>query len=94
MIVLAIENAPPRLRGRLALWLTEVRSGVFVGVYSSKVRETIWAMVVQDISTGNAILISTAPTESGFSLLTAGEHRRTPIDTGDGLQLMQWSPSS
>jgi CRISPR-associated protein Cas2 len=28
MLVIVLENAPPRLRGRLAVWLLEVRAGV------------------------------------------------------------------
>jgi hypothetical protein len=31
MLVIVVENAPPRLRGRLGLWLVEVRAGVYVG---------------------------------------------------------------
>jgi hypothetical protein len=29
MLVIVVENAPPRLRGRLAVWLLEVRAGVY-----------------------------------------------------------------
>ncbi|MGS5230998.1 type I-E CRISPR-associated endoribonuclease Cas2e, partial [Escherichia coli] len=32
MLVVVTENVPPRLRGRLAIWLLEVRAGVYVGV--------------------------------------------------------------
>ena len=31
MMVIVVENAPPRLRGRLAVWLLEIRAGVYVG---------------------------------------------------------------
>ena len=31
MLVIVVENAPPRLRGRLAIWLIEARAGVYVG---------------------------------------------------------------
>ncbi|MEP4424037.1 MAG: type I-E CRISPR-associated endoribonuclease Cas2e, partial [Nitratireductor sp.] len=34
MIVVVVSNAPPRLHGRLAVWLLEVRAGVYLGVYS------------------------------------------------------------
>jgi CRISPR-associated protein Cas2 len=39
MLVIVVENVPPRLRGRLAVWLLEIRAGVYVGTYSRKVRE-------------------------------------------------------
>lgn len=38
MLVIVLEAAPPRLRGRLALWLVEVRAGVYVGDFSKRVR--------------------------------------------------------
>jgi CRISPR-associated protein Cas2 len=45
MLVIVVENAPPRLRGRLAVWLLEIRAGVYVGTFSRKVREMIWEQV-------------------------------------------------
>ena len=45
MLVIVVENVPPRLRGRLALWLLEVRAGVYVGDLSKRVREMIWFQV-------------------------------------------------
>jgi hypothetical protein len=41
MMVIIVEDAPPRLRGRLAIWLLEIRAGVYVGNYSVKVRDYI-----------------------------------------------------
>jgi CRISPR-associated protein Cas2 len=32
MLVIVVENVPPRVRGRLAIWLLEVRAGVYVGI--------------------------------------------------------------
>ena len=54
MLVIVLENAPPRLRGRLAVWLLEVRAGVYVGNYGRKVREHIWAQVEDALEDGNA----------------------------------------
>jgi hypothetical protein len=45
MMVVVLTNAPPRLRGRLAAWLLEVRAGVYVGDYSARTREMIWEQV-------------------------------------------------
>ena len=39
MLVVITEDVPPRLRGRLAVWLLEVRAGVYVGDVSRRVRE-------------------------------------------------------
>ena len=46
MLVVVTENVPARLRGRLAVWLLEVRAGVYVGDTSRKVREMIWHQVI------------------------------------------------
>ncbi len=91
MMVIVLENAPPRLRGRLAVWLLEVRAGVYVGTYSVKVREMIWHQVVQGIEEGNAVMIWDAPIESGFDFLTWGKNRRIPVDF-DGLKLVSFMP--
>lgn len=91
MMVIVLENAPPRLRGRLAVWLLEVRAGVYVGTYSVKVREMIWHQVVQGIEEGNAVMMWDAPIESGFDFLTWGKNRRIPVDF-DGLKLVSFMP--
>ena len=91
MLVIVVENVPPRLRGRLGVWLVEVRAGVYVGDYSRKIREKIWANVHEGLESGNAVMAWTAPTESGFELATAGANRRVPVDL-DGLQMVSFRP--
>ena len=91
MLVIVLENAPPRLRGRLAVWLLEVRAGVYVGNYSRKVREKIWEQVVAGIEDGNAVLAWRASTEAGFDFLTLGTSRRMPVEM-DGARLVSFSP--
>jgi CRISPR-associated protein Cas2 len=91
MLVIVVENAPPRLRGRLALWLLEVRAGVYVGKFSRKVRESIWKTVNQGIESGNAVMAWTTNTESGFEFETLGENRRVPKEM-DGLRLVSFLP--
>lgn len=95
MMVIATENAPPRLRGRLSLWLREVRAGLYVGVYGRRVRERIWEEVLAILPDGgpsaSAVLIWSAPTESGFDFLAAGPNRRRTILL-DGLPLVAFDP--
>ncbi len=90
-MVIAVENAPPRLRGRLAVWLLEIRAGVYVGRYSRRVRERIWADVEAYIGNGDAVMAWTAPTDQGFDFATVGQNRRMPVDF-DGLKLVSFSP--
>jgi len=89
MLVIVLENAPDRLMGRLALWLLEVRAGVYVGTYSVKVREMIWKNVTEGIEEGNAVMMWDEPNESGFDFMTYGKNRRIPVDF-DGLKLVSF----
>jgi CRISPR-associated protein Cas1 len=91
MLVIVLENAPPRLRGRLAIWLLEVRAGVYVGNYSRKVRENIWEQVGKGIEDGNAVMVWRSNTESGFEFETLGANRRVPAEI-DGVRLVSFFP--
>ncbi len=91
MLVIVLENAPPRLRGRIAVWLIEIRAGVYVGKVSRRVREMIWSTVAQGLEQGNAVMSWTTNTESGFDFLTLGENRREPT-VWDGLTLVSFAP--
>lgn len=93
MLVIVLENAPPRLRGRLAIWLLEVRAGVYVGNYSRKVRENIWSQVEEGIEDGNAVMVWRTNNEAGFEFLTLGANRRMPADW-DGVRLVSFHPES
>ena len=91
MLVIVLENAPPRLRGRLAVWLLEVRAGVYVGVYSKRVREHIWEHVEEGIEDGNAVMMWRSTAEAGYEFKTLGTNRREPADF-DGVQLVRFLP--
>ena len=91
MLVIVIENVPPRLRGRLAVWLLEVRAGVYVGNLSKRLREIIWGQVAEAVDDGNAVMAWNTNTESGYDFLTVGKNRRIPVDF-DGLRLVSFLP--
>ncbi|WP_187968887.1 type I-E CRISPR-associated endoribonuclease Cas2e [Aquibium microcysteis] len=91
MIVVVTNNAPPRLRGRLAVWLLEVRPGVYAGVYSARTREMIRGQVADLIGEGDAVIAWAAANDAGFDFETFGQNRRMPVDF-DGLKLVAFSP--
>ncbi|MDB5969452.1 MAG: type CRISPR-associated endoribonuclease Cas2 [Hydrocarboniphaga sp.] len=92
MIVVVLENAPPRLRGRMAIWLLEVRAGVYVGDYNRKIREYLWNQVREGIEGGNAVIAwKDATDEAGFRFDTVGQNRRVPVDY-DGTRLVEFLP--
>jgi CRISPR-associated protein Cas2 len=93
MQVIVVENVPPRLRGRLAIWLLEVRAGVYVGNVSKRVREMIWKTLEKGVGEGNAVMAWSTNTESGFDFLTMGTNRRIPVEM-DGIKLVSFLPEN
>ncbi|PCR36157.1 type I-E CRISPR-associated endoribonuclease Cas2 [Klebsiella pneumoniae] len=91
MLMVVTENVPPRLRERLAIWLLEIRAGVYVGDTSKRIREMIWQQVIQLSDGGNVVMAWATNSESGFEFQTWGENRRIPVDL-DGLRLVSFLP--
>lgn len=89
MLVIVVENVPPRLRGRLAIWLLEVRAGVYVGKVSRRVRDMIWGTIGKGIGEGSAVIAWSTNTESGFDFQTIGANRRIPVEM-DGIKLVSF----
>lgn len=90
-LVVVTENVPPRLRGRMAIWLLEVRAGVYIGDVSKRVREMIWEQLSAGHEDGNVVMAWASANESGFEFQTLGPNRRLPVDF-DGLQLVAFHP--
>lgn len=91
MLVIVVENVPERLRGRLAVWLLEVRSGVYLGNAGRRIREMIWDTITKGTEDGNAVMAWTVNTESGFDFVTFGANRREPVEM-NGLKLVSFLP--
>ena len=92
MLVIVLEDAPPRLRGFLTRLFLEVRAGVYIGDYSTRTRERIWESVRKEIGEGNAVIVWKSLTDTGFDFDTCGKNRRLPIEM-DGLKLVQFTPA-
>lgn len=92
-VVVVVESAPPRLRGRLAVWLLEIRAGVYVGDVSRRTREVLWEQLSFGIEEGSAVMAWAAPTESGIDFQTLGKSRREPVEF-DGMRLVAFLPEA
>ena len=92
LLVIVTENVPPRLRGRLAVWLLQIRAGVYVGDVSRRIREMIWEQCNVYFGGGNIAMTWATSTESGFDFQTIGKNRRIPVDL-DGLRLVSFLPA-
>jgi CRISPR-associated protein Cas2 len=90
-LVVVTENVPPRLRGRLAIWLLEVRAGVYIGDVSKRTREMIWEQLQAGCEDGNVVMAWASSHESGYEFQTLGENRRIPVEF-DGLRLVAFQP--
>lgn len=92
-LVVVTEGVPPRLRGRLAVWLLEIRAGVYIGDTSRRTREMIWEQLAEGYADGNAVMAWSSTHESGYEFQTLGANRRIPVDLG-GLRLVAFRPES
>jgi CRISPR-associated protein Cas2 len=90
-LVVVTENVPPRLRGRMAIWLLEVRAGVYIGDVTRRTREMIWEQLDAGHEDGSVVMAWNSSSESGYDFQTLGPNRRLPIDH-DGLRLVAFHP--
>ena len=90
-LVVVIENVPPRLLGRMAIWLLEVRAGVYIGDVSKRTREMIWEQLSQGHEDGNVVMAWARNHESGYEFQTLGPNRRLPVEF-DGMHLVAFHP--
>lgn len=90
-LVVVTENVPPRLRGRMAIWLLEVRAGVYIGNVSRRTREMIWQQLSEGHEDGSVVMAWSSNHESGYEFQTLGPNRRLPVEF-DGLHLVAFHP--
>ncbi|GAA5785391.1 type I-E CRISPR-associated endoribonuclease Cas2e [Chitiniphilus shinanonensis] len=90
-VVVVTENVPPRLRGRMAIWLLEVRAGVYIGDVSRRTREMIWEHLSAGYEDGNVVMAWASRHESGYEFQTLGASRRLAVEF-DGLNLVAFQP--
>ncbi|MDO9538585.1 MAG: type I-E CRISPR-associated endoribonuclease Cas2e [Methanocalculus sp.] len=91
LMVVAVENVPPSLRGRLAVWLIEIRAGIYIGNFSVRVREYIWDHIIAGLGKGNVVMAWSTNNDAGYEFRTAGLNRRIPREM-DGIMLISFLP--
>jgi CRISPR-associated protein Cas2 len=83
-----LENVPVSLRGELTRWLLELKSGVFIGHVSARVRDKLWEKCCAAKRTGGVTQAWSTNTEQRFDMRMCGQTQREIIDF-DGLQLIR-----
>ena len=87
MTVVVLTAVPPGLRGHLTRWLLEISPGVFVGHVSARVRELMWARIVEFVVDGRALMVHSTRGEQRLAFAVHG-HDWTPVDF-DRITLMR-----
>lgn len=86
MIVVSVNDCPPKLRGDLSKWLFEINTGVYVGRVSMRVREELWKRICENLPNGRATMVFPAANEQRLSFYVHNTSWQ-PRDF-DGLTLM------
>ncbi len=88
MLVMLLEKVPTSVRGELTRWLVEVKTGVFVGHVSARVRDKLWDRCVQAKRRGGVTQIWTTNNEQRFEIRMEGETQREIVEL-EGLKLIR-----
>lgn len=75
----------------MAIWLLEVRAGVYIGDVSARTREMLWEQLTEGYEAGNVVMAWANSNESGYEFQTLGDNRRLPVEF-DGLRLVAFRP--
>lgn len=86
MVVMTMSSCPPKLRGDLTKWLSEIHTGVYVGQMNAKVREKLWNRVCQNIQDGQAVMVYSSINEQHLEFRT--HNTEWKIRDFDGIKLM------
>ena len=87
MVVLVLTAVPAGLRGHVTRWLLEIAPGVYVGYASRRVKDELWARVVELCKDGRAVMVEAARNEQHLDFRTH-RHDWDPVDF-DGLTLIR-----
>lgn len=86
MIVITLTKTPASLRGDLTKWCQEIQTGVYVGNFSSRIREQLWERILKNIGNGEATLVYNTNNELGYTFRTTRKDRE--VVYYDGIPLM------
>ncbi len=81
-----MEKSSPSQKGEMSRLTIEVKSGVFVGTLSARVRDKLWDKIVYKWNL-NAIMIYSTNNEQSYCIRSNGDPDRVVIDF-DGIALL------
>lgn len=84
--MILIEDSKPSQRGVISRLAIEIKTGVFVGTFNSRIRDNLWKRITTDWKL-KAIMIFQTNTEQKFRIKLNGQPKKELVDF-DGLQLL------
>ncbi len=73
--VITLKKVPPSLRGDLTKWMQEIATGVYIGNFSTRVRENLWQRVCDAVGAGEATISYAYRNEIGYDFQTLNTER-------------------
>jgi CRISPR-associated protein Cas2 len=89
MIIIVSECIVSKLKGKLRLYLFEIRPGVYIGNVSKKTREILWGYVKAFYKKGSVLMMWNTNSELGFEFISLGEDKYKSIEI-DGLNFISF----
>lgn len=91
MMVIILEKVSSSLKGELTRWLLEPKSGVFIGIVSTIVREKLWSKILSEQGmNGTGLMFYSTNSEQGYEVELFGKSQRGITDF-EGLKLVKIS---
>lgn len=84
--IITLKRVPASLRGDLTLWMQEIATGVYVGNFSTRVRQYLWERVCNSVGEGEATLSFASRNEIGYDFQTVNANRS--VVNSDGIPLV------
>ncbi len=86
LTVITLKKVPQSLRGDLTKWMQEIATGVYIGNFNTRIREKLWARVVESVGHGEATISFAYRNEIGYRFDTINAQREV-VDY-DGIPLI------
>ncbi len=87
MVIMLLEKVPLGLRGELSHWLIEIKTGVYIGDVSARVRDKLWDHCLQSKRAGGVFQAWNTNNEQGFQMRMSGIEGKDIFDW-EGVQLV------
>lgn len=88
MVIMILEKVPAAVKGDLSRWLVQVRTGVYIGHISARVRDKLWEKCTTSRRAGSVFQAWNTNNEQRFFMRMEGDNDREIVDW-EGVQLVQ-----